>query len=110
MLGISCTNALKKRGINEEIQDFPKSTDDLSEMSFPPKPFIYEDRESSLVPERFLTAQLLLRQEVFHQLDPVFFKASHWPSGHMTRSRPLIGQRPPRGGGRGLKKKGGGNN
>ena len=24
----------------------------------------------------------------------VFFEASHWPSGHMTRSRPLIG-RPP---------------
>ena len=22
----------------------------------------------------------------------VFFEASHWPSGHMTRSRPLIGQ------------------
>ena len=25
----------------------------------------------------------------------VFFEASHWPSGHMTRSWPLIGQPPP---------------
>ena len=25
----------------------------------------------------------------------VFFEASYWPSGHMTRSRPLIGQPPP---------------
>ena len=24
-----------------------------------------------------------------------FFEASHWPSDHMTRSRPLIGQPPP---------------
>ena len=31
----------------------------------------------------------------------VFFEASHWPSGHMTRSRPLIGQPPNLGGGGG---------
>ena len=29
----------------------------------------------------------------------VFFKASHWPSDHMIRSRPLIGQPPLLGGG-----------
>ena len=46
---------------------------------------------------------------VFVCLSPsraIFFKASHWPSDHMTRSRPLIGQPPlpPWGKGGGYKK------
>ena len=32
---------------------------------------------------------------LFAPSSAVFFEASHWPSGHMTRSRPLIGQPPP---------------
>ena len=32
---------------------------------------------------------------LFAPASAAFFEASHWPSGHMTRSWPLIGQPPP---------------